>query len=201
MRSSATLPCVIALLVLASCAGGVKIASVEPIVARDMAPYAQARVVVLDFRSPEGQQGVGRTFAAELHRRMVQGGPFGQVDFRPDSSPFGLQSTQRQELATAAAMGAEMGFDLAVTGQVERFVYSRGSDSFLDVSLWIVDTVSGEVVRAERLSAHGFARTAYLAYDPGLSGGPSQDDIFASLAVEMVRRLRSAEADEDDEDW
>ena len=194
MRWSATLPCVLALLVLASCTGGIKIAPVEPLVAGDLEPYASARVVVLDFRSPEGQPGVGDTFAAELHRRLLQGGPFGQVDFRPDSSPFGLQSTQRQELASAAAMGAEMGFGLAVTGRVERFVYSRGSDSFLDVSVWIIDTVSGEIVRADRLSAHGFARTAYVAYDPGLSSGPAQDDIFASLAVELVRRLRPQES-------
>jgi len=189
------------LLVLAGC-GGVKIARTEPLVALDLEPYANARVVVVDFREPDGQQGIGKAFASELYRRLMQGGPFGQVAFRPDASPYGLQSTQHQELAAAAALGAEMGFDLVVTGEVERFVYSRGSDSRLEVSVWYLDTVSGEVVRADRLSARGKAGSMPPFWEPGLSRGPEKDDIIAKLAAEFVKRLLPPEEEDDaEDDW
>jgi hypothetical protein len=178
----------VALMLMTSC-GGVRISGGKPLIARDLGSYADKRAVVLAFREPDSQPGIGAAFAAELHRRLLQGGPFAQVSIRLDTSPYGLQSTPREELATAAEMGAELGADLVVTGEVERFSYSRGSNSELVVSVWFVDTVSGEVVRAERLTARGRAGRFPPLWEPGLSSGPAKEDIVSRLAEELVRRL------------
>jgi hypothetical protein len=185
-----------ALLLWAGC-GGVRVSSERALIARDLSIYSDKRAVVLAFREPDSQRGIGKAFATELHRRLLQGGPFSQVSLRLEASPFGLQSTPREELATAAALGAELGADLAITGEVERFSYSRGANSELVISVWFIDTVSGEVMRADRLSARGKAGSFPPVWEPGLSSGPEREEIISKLAIEVVRRLANPGGNKD----
>jgi len=179
---------ILVLFLLSGC-GGVRIYREQPLVSHDLSGYSNRRVVVLAFDEPSSQPGIGAAFASELHRRLLQAGPFAQISLALGSSPFSLQSTPREELASAAALGAELGADLAITGEVERFHYSRGTDSELTVTVYFIDTVSGEVMRAESLSARGKAGSFPPVWEPGLSSGPAKNEIVAQLAAEIVNRL------------
>ncbi len=180
---------ILALILCSGCSGGMRIYRDQPLIERDLSGYADKRVVVLAFDEPGPQPGIGVAFASELHGRLLQGGSFAQVSLALDSSPYGLQSTPRDELASAAAMGAELGADLAITGAVERFHYSRGADSELTVVVYFIDTFSGEVLRADRLSARGKAGSFPPIWEPGLSSGPEKNEIIAQLAAEILWRL------------
>ena len=171
------------------CGPSVRIQPDRPLVARDLIPYQGKRVAVLAFREPETEPGLGNSFAATLHWAILREGPFAQASFHPESVWFGLQSNSSEELATAAAMAADLGADLAIVGRVERFAYSRTSDSILDLSLWVIDTVSGEILHAERISARGKVRNRPPVWEPGLSRSPERRDMFDKVASELVFRM------------
>ncbi len=177
------------LLLLAAGCGGVRITPRRSVLAHNLGTHYDKRAAVLAFREPVGQPGLGNTFAAFLHREMLRAGPFVQVPFHPEAAWFGLQSAPAEELATAAALGAELGFDLVIIGDIERFAYGRTSDSTMVVSVWILDTVTGEVVHAERLTARGRVRSFPPSWEPGLSGSPDLERLMSELAAEIVRRI------------
>ena len=176
---------ILVLILCSGCGGGMRIYRDQPLIERDLSGYAQP--------------GIGAAFASELHGLLLQGGPFAHVSLALASSPYGLQSTPREELASAAARGAKLGADLAITGAVERFHYSRGADSELTVVVYFIDTVSGEVLRADRLSARGKAGSFPPIWEPGLSSGPEKNEIIAQLAAEIVKRLGPQEEESEEE--
>jgi len=190
---------ILVLILCSRCGGGMRIYRDQPLIERDLSGYADKRAVVLAFDEPDPQPGIGAAFASELHGLLLQGGPFAHVSLALASSPYGLQSTPREELASAAARGAELGADLAITGAVERFHYSRGADSELTVVVYFIDTVSGEVLRADRLSARGKAGSFPPIWEPGLSSGPEKNEIIAQLAAEIVKRLGPQEEESEEE--
>ena len=177
------------LLLLAANCGGVRITPARSVLADNLVPYYDKRAGVLAFREPVDQPGLGNAFAAVLYRELLSVGPFVQVLFHPEAEWFGLQSAPAEELATAAATGAELGFDLVVIGEVERFAYGRTADSTMVVSVWIIDTITGEVVHAERLTARGKVRNFPPVWEPGLSSSPDWEQLMGELAAEIVRRL------------
>ena len=176
-------------ILLAGCRSSVKIRPDSPVVSGDLVPYQNKRVVVLAFQEPEAEPGLGNAFAATLHWAILREGPFQQASFHPDSVWFGLQSSPSEELATAGAMAADLGADLAIVGSVERFVYSRTADSILDISLWALDTVSGEVVYAERIRARGRIKNFPPVWEPGLSRSPERRSILDKVAEQIVHRM------------
>jgi hypothetical protein len=167
----------------------VKISPRAPLIAGDLIPYHNKRLAVLAFREPVSQPGLGNSFATCLHREILLGGNFAQASFHPETVWFGLQSSPTQELATAGAMGADLGADLAVVGAVERFVYGRTADSLLEVSVWVMDTVTGEVVYAERIQARGKVKNQPPYWEPGLSKAPERLVIMDRLAAAIVHRM------------
>lgn len=177
------------LLLLAAGCGGVRITPGRAVLAHNLGPHYDKRAAVLAFREPVGQPGLGTAFAAFLHRELLRAGPFVQAPFHPEAAWFGLQSAPADELATAAAVGAELGFDLVFIGDVEHFAYGRTADSTMVVSVWILDTVTGEVVHAERLTARGRVRRFPPSWEPGFSGGPDLERLMSELAAEIVRRI------------
>lgn len=186
----------------------VKISSGKPIVARDLTPYEDKRAVILAIKEPVQEKGLGNYFAAILHTEFLKAAPFEQTGYRPEETWFGLNSSSDEEFSTAAAAGAQLGYDMAVIGQIERFVYSRNSNSTLVVYLWFIDTSSGELMHAQRLVAEG--RTGYVPplWDPSLNKPVNRDDIFVATANTVVRRLwvkwhlgeTDAPVDEEDEE-
>ncbi len=57
------------------------------------------------------------------------------------------------------------------------------------VSIWLLDTVTGEVVHAEQLTARAKVRGGPPVWQPGLTEGARRDEILEATAVEIVHRL------------
>ena len=178
-----------ALVFVVGCAGSIKVGPETPLVARGFDPYLSKRAVVLAFNAPDYERSLGNFFAASLHRELLAAGPFAQVAFHPEADPHGLQATPSATLAKASSLGAELGFAIAVTGTVEQFVYGRTADSTLVVSVWFLDTVTGEVVHAERLTARGKVGRMPPVWEPGLSSGPERHEMIDKVAREVARRI------------
>jgi len=177
------------LLAAAGCKPVVRVYGEKPVLSHDLSPYHGKRAAVLAFREPTAEPGLGAMFAQVLHRALLQRGPFGQVGFWPDRAWFGLQSRPSEEVATAAAIGSELGQDVAIAGVVEQFVYGRTAESVLVVSLFVVDTTSGEVVYADRIEARGYADGPLPLWEPELSTRPEYEHVMARVALEIARRL------------
>lgn len=179
----------IMLLVLSGCGSSVKIRPDTPAVARDLVPFQGKRVAVLAFREPDTEPGLGNTFAATLHWEVLRKGPFGYASYHPESVWFGPQSTRVEELATAGAMASDLGADLAIVGSVDRFAYGRTADSVLDLSIWIIDSISGEVIYAERIRALGKVGNFPPVWEPKLSRAPERRGMLEKVAEELVHRM------------
>ena len=167
----------------------VRISGDNPLVARDLTQYENKRAVLLAINEPAHEKGLGRYFADILFTELLKAAPFEQVAHRPQQFWYGLQSEISDEFSTAAALGADLGFDIAIAGQVDKFIYSRNSDSMLIVTIWLFDSSTGELVHAQRLSARGVIGYLPPFWDPSLNKAASQDDIFTATANTFVRRL------------
>lgn len=167
----------------------VMIAPERPTIASDLTGYQDKRAVILAPREPRHERGFGRTFGSYLFAEMSRRAPFRQIDYRPEQVWYGLQSAPAEEYATAAAQAADLGFDLAVVVSVDRVVHSRNADNLLELEMRLIDTLTGEAVHVQRLSARGKAGSLPSFWDPSLNKPVERDDLLWATANTLVRRM------------
>ena len=194
MRKALTVAVLALLLVAGGCAKigyvpDVRITPDKPLIAQDLTPYAEKRAVLMPFMEPEKEKGLGAYFEATLYDELLKSAPFAHIAHRHDVKWFGLQTRTDEAFSNAAAMAAELGYDLALLGNVERFIYGRNSESTLVVYLWAIDTTSGEMIHAQRLHVRGVVGSMPPYWDPNLNRAVHRDDILGAAANTLVRRM------------
>lgn len=168
----------------------VTISPSRPLVARNMAEYLDKRAVLLAVREPENERGLGKWFASVIFTEMLAAAPFASVGNQSDKVWYGLQSTESEELATAAQLGREMGYDLAVIADVERFIYGRTANSMLIVTFYVIDSTKGEIIHSRKVKAEGIIGYTPPFWDVSLNNPVHRDDLFQSVAIDFVNGLR-----------
>jgi hypothetical protein len=175
----------------------------RPIISNDLAPFDDKRGVLLAVKEPATDPGLGSFFGTLLFDELMRAAPFEHVAYKPKDKWFGLQSSSDEEFSTAAALGAELGYDVVILCSVERFIYSRNSESMMVVYLWLIETNTGEMIHAQRLQAVGDIGYVPPVWDPSLNESVTPEDMVAAAANELVRRLwwKAGIFEEEDEDY
>ena len=167
----------------------VNITPIKPVVARDLSGYQDKRAVVLAFKEPSHERGLGKWFSSLVFTELLAAGPFASVGNHSEVKWFSLQSSSSQELSIAAQMGRELGYDLAVVAEVERFIYGRTASSVLLVNFHVIDTTKGEVIHSRRVKAEGTPGYVPPFWDASLNKPVHRDDLFQSVAIDFVKGL------------
>jgi len=167
----------------------IKVSPERPLIATDIEPYFQKRAVVLAFREPVQERGLGSFMASRVLNELLVAGPFGTVGNAVNTTWFGLDPQPHEELSTAAAIGAELGYDVAIFGEVERFIYSRNTESQVVVLLNLVDTSNGRMLHQQRLIVRGHVGYVPPLWDPSNYKVVDREDLFQATVTVLVRRL------------
>jgi hypothetical protein len=167
----------------------VEFSSAKPLIHADPEVLAGKRAMLLGIKEPVNDKGVGNLMGALLFDQFLQHSQFTQMQMRSDLVWWGLQSSTQEEFSSAAAIGAREGVDIVILGQIERFVYSRNQRSSLVVYLWLIDTATGEMLHAQRITATGKPGYIPPIWDPSLNTPVESDDLFMLTANELVLRL------------
>ena len=176
----------------------------RPIISNDLAPFENKRGVLLTVKEPATDPGLGGFFGALLFDELLRAAPFEHIAYKPKEKWFGLQSSGDEEFSTAAALGAELGYDVVILCSVERFIYSRNAESMMVVYLWLIDTNTGEMIHAQRLQTVGDIGYVPPVWDPSLNESVTPEDMVVVAANELVRRLwweAGIMEEDDDEDY
>lgn len=183
-----------AMLLLASCGHSIirptiSVEPKEPLLASDLTGYFSKRAVVLPFREPLQERGLGAFSASLVFNELLAQGPFAMVSDATDRPWFGIDPKPSSDRATAAAIAAELGREVAVIGEVEHFVYSRNTYSRLIISMELLDSVSGELIHKQRIVVTGEVGYLPPLWDPSNYQPVDRQDLFLTAARTLVRRL------------
>lgn len=161
----------------------------KPLLASNIEPYFGKRAVVLAFKEPTMDKGIGFFAASQLFNEMLAQGPFKFVSNAADKVWFHFDPQPSQELATAASIAKDMGFEVAIIGEVEQFIYSKNAESSLIITVDILDALTGELLHKQRIQVTGNVGYLPPLWDPSNYKTVGRDDLFLTATTTLVRRM------------